>query len=138
MDCQRVLIMEAINGADFKQNFGGKVIVYPRSSAKKQLKEFAKQYNQMNVVKNSPYNIYIAKGNNVWNDALTVRVLAKHGKCDDIELLRDGVCSCFSRDNIEYAVKKAVMQAQKKSKQKQGKIRFFLKNLKNYLTSNKS
>ena len=99
--------MNTTNDTQCKQNFGGKVIVYSKSHAKKQLKGFAKQYNQMNIVKNCPYNIYIAKGNNIWKDSLTVRALAVKGKCSDTELLFNGIPSYFSKVSIEQAIKKA-------------------------------
>ena len=93
----------------FNSYFEGRVIVHPKSFAKKQMKEFATQYNQMKIVKNSMYNVYIGKGNDIWNDSLTVRVLATKGKTNNnSDLFIKGIPSVFSKESIQNAIKTAL------------------------------
>ncbi len=97
-------------------SFSGNVIVVGEKSAK-QLHQFAKQFNEMNIVKNSPYNIYIAKGPNTKFWGLPVRVFATRGKYEDkCDIVFKGETSILNAEGMKGAIFRAIKNAENREK----------------------
>lgn len=120
-------------------NFEGNVIVVGKRSAK-QLRCFAKQFNEMKIVKKSPYNVYIANGPNTKFWGLPVRVFATRGKYKDkCEIVFDGEKSILNAETMKGAIFRAIKNAQNREKianeaNKESGLKKYFKNLTNKLS----
>ena len=108
--------MQVSNIQQNQTNFNGNVIVVGERSAK-QLRRFAKQFNEMNIVKNSPYNVYIANGPNTKFWGLPVRVFATRGKYEDkCDIVFDGEKSILNAEVMKGAIFRAIKSAENREK----------------------
>lgn len=105
-----------IQGIQNQTSFSGNVIVVGERSAK-QLHQFAKQFNEMNIVKNSPYNIYIANGPNTKFWGLPARVFATRGKYKDkCDIVFKGEKSILNAEGMKGAIFRAIKNAENREK----------------------
>lgn len=108
--------MVKVQGIQNQTSFSGNVIVVGERSAK-QLHQFAKQFNEMNIVKNSPYNIYIANGPNTRFWGLPARVFATRGKYKDkCDIVFNGEKTILNAEAMKGAIFRAIKNAENREK----------------------
>lgn len=93
-----------VNSNNYSNGFEGRVIVFPQSHHKGQMKKFAKLLNERRFIRDAKPNIYIASGNKMlWLSK--VYVYAQEGALKDSKLLIfNGEPASMNIDSITCAI----------------------------------
>ncbi len=99
-----------INNTHNNTSFSGQMIVIGKKN-KNTLKKFAKQVNNMRIVKNSKYNLYVSYGS-IFGEA-PVYVSAQKGTLDKIRHFSESIRTVLHPDALSSAAKRAIIKADK-------------------------
>ena len=103
-----------INNTHNNTSFGGQMIVIGKKN-RNALKKIAGQVNNMRIVKNSKYNLYVSKGSLF--EEPPVYISAQVGKPDRVEHFFESIKTVFHPDAIVSGAKRAIAKADKKDLQ---------------------
>ncbi len=103
-----------INNTHNNTSFGGQMIVIGKKN-RNALKKIAGQVNNMRIVKNSKYNLYVSKGSLF--EEPPVYISAQAGKPDRVEHFFESIKTVHHPDAIVSGAKRAIAKADKKDLQ---------------------